>query len=231
MFEEARFGDLRALMQAPWVDDTWASRLWDLLDTTHAEHPDTYRQTWLPYLEGFDVWSRGPIHTVHSLKKLRQSLEFAPFALYEMCVRDLSNPVDPEVLLRAPELTCVHTLSLGPTPTPALDALMRSEHLGAMRVLEFHNQSLWNPGVITLSTWERLGQLEALDLHSTYHNDEGLRALLGSPHIRGLRRLDLGQNLVSERARGPRHVPGHRPQPSLQPVDAARGARARRVVA
>jgi uncharacterized protein (TIGR02996 family) len=84
-------------------------------------------------------------------------------------------------------------------PLSAVDALLRSPHLGKLKHLQLRVSSMGDSGVSRIAESGILGQLEVLDLRHGCVTDEGARLLARCPDTRRLRLLDLDRNHLTRR--------------------------------
>jgi uncharacterized protein (TIGR02996 family) len=85
-------------------------------------------------------------------------------------------------------------LARNPLGPDDLRALLASPHLGALKDLILSQCVLSDEGLQVLAGWPGLASVARLDLTWNYHlTPDGLAALLASPHLTGLRSLDLPQ--------------------------------------
>lgn len=161
-----RFGELRSLLQNPWNASRWATRVWELLVWAHAEDASAYHAQWRPYLEGHDLWGPRPLHTCTSLGALERAIALAPFARFGFIPEDIRDDLD------------------AIADTPLFSHVL---HLA------------WSAGGLTDARLERLAHnphlqhLERLILHGRFE-DQGVLAIVTSPHLGALSSLHLADN-------------------------------------
>jgi hypothetical protein len=115
-----------------------------------------------------------------------ESLRLADTDMDDETVQELvARPTFPK--LRSLALT--ESLDLA---NEAIRALASSPHLGGLRSLDlFNNRGITDEGVQALAAAQHLRDLTDLDLRLTGVDDAGLRALIESPNLPRLSRIDL----------------------------------------
>ncbi len=175
---EAKFGELRALLQDPKRSPNWRRALWAVISWAYVEDADAYREQWMPYLSAHEVWG-DPLRTVRDIKALRRGVAIAPFATFSVDLRAGSDDaLDLIPWAQEPSLGAVTRLEItgGVKETYDLTRLFSCEHLGRLRELNCHS-----------------GRLLRRDPDGTLHRSR-LSALLNASRIRQLERLDLSDN-------------------------------------
>jgi uncharacterized protein (TIGR02996 family) len=112
----------------------------------------------------------------------------------------LAGPADCSELSWLPQPT-TRTLALdGPVGDVGVVALAGSPHLAALRQLSATSADLTDAAAVALAG-APLRRLEQLDLRFNRIGDEGIEALLASPHLGELRRLGVDRASLSRRVR------------------------------
>ncbi len=188
------FGQLRATMQDNASIQGEALMTW--LSRVESHDPERYHTQWVPYLESFTHHWRKPLITVDTIEKLEDAARIAPFALfafdgsawtglkrYAMSQGKLPPSSWPPGFLTA------HGFN-----DEKMAAFIESDALVHLSHLNLAWGKLSPVGVTMLAECEALKNLEKLELR--YHYDiknEGLEALIASPHITKLEYLDVSQ--------------------------------------
>ena len=104
--------------------------------------------------------------------------------------------LDPAGLAKVEQLAQIDELDLFRTDLTAdgLRALLASKHLTALKTLNVSGNQIGDAGAAALAAWPGLGRLDALDVSSCGLQHEGVRLLAAAPAVANLKRLRIGRN-------------------------------------
>ncbi len=219
------FGTLRELVHTGLERELDRKRLLHLIALQNEADPDLYREEWIPYLEGVTRDLKVPLREVRAqdLDHWSDLLPFAKFSLYfagnpvglEAILKSPSftrvthlelhrvgttrkaGLAIARLIASSPRMAHVEELVLDRNNLRAegLEALLDSEHLGALRSLAVNFDPTGPEGGEAIAKAGTLPSLERLVLHENKLKDDGVRAL-ATGDLPALRELTLWQNGV-----------------------------------
>jgi hypothetical protein len=201
MTQDARFGELRSILQRPAAKETWGAlcqnlNLWDLESLEHVA---------LPYV--LDLVTRWPTKVTRSAPKpwIQRALggeDVAQLAAANVLVWASRNLSHVELLAlttspRLANLTCLD-LSWNQLGDAGAAALATSQHLTRLTLLDLSWSQIGDDGATALAESPHLTRLTVLKLPENQLGDEGAAALAASPHLATLNHLDLSKNNIGD---------------------------------